>query len=184
MDRLVYVVQVVDVILDARQLLSVGQQSLHLGLRAAVAQLQIVQHGVVLLCEALIGVLDAVHGGAHLVRIVGHVDDGHVRHLGGFLSISAEGLEQGRRETRDRAHVIVGRHSRRLVGSVCCGDDCVGCVAEQRLDAAHVLFESAHAIEGRLPEVDQAIDCPGHHLAAEHAQRLLGDVRDLAHPRL
>ena len=183
-DRLVDVVQVVDVILDARQLLSIGQQSLHLGLRAAVAQLQVVQHGVVLFCEALVRVLDHIHGRAHLVRIVGHVDDGHIRHFGGFLSVSAEGLEQGRREARDRAHVVVGGHSRRLVGAISCGDDSVSRVAEQRLDAAHVLFESAHAVEGRLPEVDQAIDCPGHHLAAEHAQRLLGDARDLAHPRL
>ena len=184
MDRLVDVVQVVDVILDARQLLSIGQQSLHLGLRAAVAQLQVVQHGVVLFCEALVRVLDHIHGRAHFVRIVGHVDDGHVRHLGGLLSVSAEGLEQGRREARDRAHVVVGRHSCRFVGAIRCGDDGVSRVAEQRLDAAHVLFESAHTAEGGLPEVDQAIDCPGHHLAAEHAQRLLGDARDLAHPRL
>ena len=184
MDRLVDVVQVVDVILDARQLLSIGQQSLHLGLRAAVAQLQVVQHGVVLFCEALVRVLDHIHGRAHLVRIVGHVDDGHIRHFGGFLSVSTEGLEQGRREARDRAHVVVGGHSRRLVGAISCGDDSVSRVAEQRLDAAHILFESTHAVEGCLPEVDQAIDCPGHHLAAEHAQRLLGDARDLAHPRL
>ena len=147
MDRLVDVVQVVDVILDAGQLFSISQEALHLGLSAAVAQLQVVQHGVVLFCEALVRVLDHIHRRAHLVRVVGHVDDGHVGHFGRFLGISAEGLEQGRREARDRAHVVIGRHARRLVGPICRRDDRVSCIAEERLHASDVLLQLPHTVE-------------------------------------
>ena len=181
MDRLVDVVQVVDVILDAGQLFRISQEALHLCLGATVAELQVVQHRVILLCEALIGVLDHVHGRAHLVRIVGHVYDGHVGHFGRFLSVSTEGLEQRRREARDRAHVVVGGHARRLVGTIRRRDDRVSCIAEERLHASDVLLQLPHTVEGRLSEVGQSINRSGHHLAGKHAQRLLGDACDLAH---
>ena len=147
MDRLVDVVQVVNVILDAGQLFSISQEALHLGLGAAVAELQVVQHRVILFREALVGVLDHVHGRPHLVRVVGHVDNGHVGHFGRFLGISAEGLEQGRREARDRAHVVIGRHARRLVGPICRRDDRVSCIAEERLHASDVLLQLPHTVE-------------------------------------
>ena len=111
------------------------------------AELQVVQHRVILFREALVGVLDHVHGRPHLVRVVGHVDDGHVGHFGRFLGISAEGLEQGRREARDRAHVVIGRHARRLVGPICRRDDRVSCIAEERLHASDVLLQLPHTVE-------------------------------------
>ena len=184
MDRLVDVVQVADVILDAGQILGVLQEALHLGLGATVAELQVVQHRVVLFREALVRVLDHVHGRAHFVRVVGHVGDGHVRHFCSFLGVAAEGLEQGRREGRHGAHVVIGGHTRRLVGSVRCRDDGIRAVAEEGLDAAYVLLEGAHAAQSCLPEIHQAVNGPSHHLAAENAQRLLCDTRDLTHARL
>ena len=55
MNRLDHIRIGVDVVLDARDRLRVLEQALHLGLGAAVAQLQVVQHGVVLLGKPLIG---------------------------------------------------------------------------------------------------------------------------------
>ena len=63
------------VVLDAGNLLCIGKQPLHFRFRAAVAELQVVEHRVILLCKSLIGVLDALHRAAHLVCIVSHVHD-------------------------------------------------------------------------------------------------------------
>ena len=43
-----------EVIVDAGDRLGIGQQPLHFGFRAAIAELQVVQHRIVLLGKALI----------------------------------------------------------------------------------------------------------------------------------
>ena len=76
------------------ELVGVRDEALHLLLSAAVPELQVVEHREVLLGEALVGVLHALHVGAHLVDVVRHVDHGHVgvlRRLGG---VSAHRLHE------------------------------------------------------------------------------------------
>ena len=90
-------------------------EALHLLLGAAVAELQVVQHRVVLLGKTLVGILNGGHIRAHLVGVIGHIRDCHIRILCGFLGIAAEGLDQACRERGDRLHVLVGRKSCRFV---------------------------------------------------------------------
>ena len=47
-----------NVVLDAGDFLRVFKQPLHFGLRTAVAELQVIEHGVICFCEPLICVLD------------------------------------------------------------------------------------------------------------------------------
>nr|DAZ47801.1 MAG TPA: hypothetical protein [Caudoviricetes sp.] len=86
------------VVLHAGDLLRIRQQPLHFLFGAAVAQLQVVQHGVILFCEPLVGVLNGRHVRAHFVGVVGHVHDCHVGFVRRFHRVAAQGLEQGRRE--------------------------------------------------------------------------------------
>ena len=97
-----------NVVLDAGYLLRIGKKSLHFLLCAAVAQLEVVEHRVVLLGKALVGILNGGHIRAHLIGIIGHIRDCHIRILCGFLGIAAEGLNQACGEARDRLHVLVG----------------------------------------------------------------------------
>ena len=50
-------------------------QARHFRGSTAVTELQIVKHGIILLCKALISVLYALYGCTHFIRIVGHVSD-------------------------------------------------------------------------------------------------------------
>ena len=104
-----------DVVLDTGYLLRIGKQSLHFLLRAAVAQLEVVEHRVVLLGKTLIGILNGGNIRAHLIGVVGHIRDCHIRILGGFLGIAAEGLDEACGKARDRFHVLIGRESCRFV---------------------------------------------------------------------
>ena len=104
-----------DVVLDTGYFLRIGKQSLHFLLCAAIAQLEVVKHRVVLLGKSLIGILNGGHIRAHLVGVIGHIRNCHVRILGGFLGITAERLDQACGEARDRFHVFVGRKAGRFV---------------------------------------------------------------------
>ena len=103
------------VVLDAGYLLRIGEQSLHFLLRAAVAQLEVVEHRVVLLGKTLVGILNGGHIRAHLVGVIGHIRDCHIRILCGFLGIAAERLDEACGEARHRFHVLIGRESCRFV---------------------------------------------------------------------
>ena len=116
MDGLGHISKRVDVKRGSSELAGVCQQSLHLGLCAAVAELQVVQHIVVLLGKTLIGVLDGPKVGAHLVRVVGHVRDGLIRYVGGKVGITAEGVNQARGKAGHEVHVLVARHTGGLEG--------------------------------------------------------------------
>ena len=119
MDGAVHVGQIAQIIMDAGDLLRVGQQTLHLGLRAAIAQLEVIQHGIVLLCKALIGILDILHIRTHLVGVVGHVHHGHVGKLGGGIGILAHAGKQAGRKAGGLLHVVVGGKTHGLVGLRC-----------------------------------------------------------------
>ena len=148
MDGVIHIGQVVDVVLGAGELLRVRQQSLHLFLGAAVAQLQVVQHGVVLLGEALVGVLDGLHICAELVGVVRHVDHGHVRDRGRLCRVTAQAADQRGGEAGHLLHVGVGGEARRAEGriSVCLYHP--GVVLEQGLHAADALFQRGPLADG------------------------------------
>ena len=131
---------VADVVLDAGQRFRLLQQPLHLLLGAAKAQLQVIQHGVVLLGKALISVLDTLDVAAHLVGVVRHVRDGHIRHLHGLPGVAAQTADQRRGKARGRLHIGIGAQARRLVGIVCVVHQCLGVALEQRLHAADQLL--------------------------------------------
>ena len=109
----------IDIVLNARYGLRVGKQSLHLGLGTAVTQLQVIEHGVVLLCEALIRRLYGRHVGAHLIGVVRHVGDCHIGVSHRLLGVSAQRGDKARGEGRDRLHVLVGGKARRPVRVRC-----------------------------------------------------------------
>ena len=128
------------VVFNAGYLLRIGKQSFHFLLRAAVAQLEVVEHGVVLLGKALVGILNGGHIRAHLVGVIGHIRDCHIRILCGLFGIAAERLDEACGEARDRLHVLVGRESCRFV---CVGGiplNLLRGVLEQSVNTADQLF--------------------------------------------
>ena len=108
MDRIIDVAQVVDVVLDAGQCLSVFEQALHFGLRAAVAQFQIIKELVLAFCKALVRRLHRAYVRAHLDGVVRHVHDCGVCSLYGGHSIAAIGLFQRSAETDGLLCVVIG----------------------------------------------------------------------------
>ena len=147
MDGAVHVGQIAEIILHAGDLLGVLQQALHLSLRAAVAQLEVVEHGIVLLRKALIGVLDVLHRGTHLVCVVRHIHHRHVGQLRRRVGVLTDAGKQAGREAGCGLHVVVGRKSGGLVGLCGIGLDLVGAVLEQRFDAAEALLESTARVD-------------------------------------
>ena len=129
-----------NIILDAGYLFRIGKQALHFLLCAAVAQLEVIEHRIVLLGKALIGILNGGHIRAHLVGVIGHIRDCHIRILCGFLGITAERLDQACGKARNRFHVLVGRKSCRFV---CVGGvplDLLRGVLEQSVNTADQLL--------------------------------------------
>ena len=156
MDGAVHVGQIAQIVMDAGDSLRVGQQTLHLGLRAAIAQLEVVQHGVVLLRKALIGILDILHIRAHLVGVVGHIHHGHVGKLGGGIGILAHAGKQAGRKAGGLLHVVVGREAHGLVSLCSILLDGIGTVFEQRLDAADALLQGTAYIKRILDDLADA----------------------------
>nr|UWF92368.1 MAG: hypothetical protein [Bacteriophage sp.] len=103
------------VVLDAGYLLRIGEQSLHFLLCAAVAQLEVIEHRIVLLGETLVGILNGGHIRAHFIGVIGHIRNCHIRILCGLFGIAAEGLDQACGEPCDRLHVLVGGKTGRFV---------------------------------------------------------------------
>ena len=98
--------------MHAGEFFCIGQQPLHLGLCAAVAELEVVQHGVILLGKALVGVLDGCQIRAHLVGVVGHIHHGHIGQVRSSIRILAYAGQQAGGNAVDLLHVGVGRQSR------------------------------------------------------------------------
>ena len=86
-------------------------QSGELLLGAAVAQLEVVEHGVLASCEALIRLDEGLGVGAERVGVVGDAAHGDVGHLRGLLGVASEGVDQGCGDARDALHVVVGAHT-------------------------------------------------------------------------
>ena len=90
MDRLDHIGIARYIKLDARDLFRIGQQALHLLFCAAISQLEIIKHGIILLGKALICVLNGLHIRAHLVGIIRHIEDRLISQTSGLLGIAAE----------------------------------------------------------------------------------------------
>ena len=157
-----------DVVLDTGYLLRIGEQSLHFLLRAAVAQFEVVEHRVVLLGKTLIGILNGGHIRAHLVGVIGHIRDCHIRILCGFFGIAAERLDQACGEARDRLHVLVGRKPCRFV---CVGGiplDLLRGVLEQGIHTADQLLVVCIGGDDLFAELHGGGTCGNGHCAERH----------------
>ena len=157
-----------DVVLDTGYLLRIGKQSLHFLLCAAVAELEVVEHGVVLLGETLVCVLDGGHIRTHLIGIIGHIRDCHIRILGGFLGIAAERLDQACGKARDRLHVLVGGKTGRFV---CVGGiplDLLRGVLEQGIHTADHLLVVCIGGDDLFAELHGGGTCGNGHCAERH----------------
>ena len=67
-----------NVVLYAGKLLRVLEKSLHLLFCTTIPELEVIEHCIVLLGKALIGVLNGGHVRAHLVSVIGHIRNCHV----------------------------------------------------------------------------------------------------------
>ena len=91
----------------------------HFTSRAAVAKLQVIEHGIVLLCKTLISSLYQADIRTHLVCVVRHVNNCRISIFDRFCRISAERGNERSGKTRCRFHVFVCRHSGCFVSVVC-----------------------------------------------------------------
>lgn len=65
-------------------------EALHLLLGAAIAQLEVIQHRVILFRKALVRVLEVLHRRAEGVGVVAHVDHCRVGILRGLYRVAAQ----------------------------------------------------------------------------------------------
>ena len=133
----------------AGELVGVRDEALHLGLSSAVAQLQVVEHGVVLLGEALEGVLHVPHAGAEHVHVVAHGRHGEVGVVGRLGRVARAGGDERRGEARGLLHVLVRAHA---AGPVRLRRVCLQLArraAEELVNAAHELLVVGVAGESR-----------------------------------
>ena len=157
-----------DIVLDAGYLLRIGKQAFHFLLCTAVAQLEVVEHRVVLLGKTLIGILNGGHIRAHLIGVVGHIRDCHIRILCGFLGIAAEGLDEACGKARDCLHVLVGRKSCRFV---CVGGiplNLLRGVLEQGVDTADQLLVVRIGGDDLFAELHGGGTCGNGHCTERH----------------
>ena len=105
-----------DIILNTGNRLCIGKQTFHFSLGAAVTEFQVVQHCIVLLGKSLVCVLDESDIRTHLIGVIRHIRNGHIRILYCRLGISSEGRNKGGRKRCDRGHIVICRHTRRLIG--------------------------------------------------------------------
>ena len=169
MDCGINVAQVVDVVFDPAELFRVGEQTLHLGLRAAISELEVVKHGVVLFCEALVCCLQGADVGAHLGGVVRHVHDCNIRSLDRLLRITAEALFQSSAEADGLLGVGVRRDAS-FCGFFCEGFRLSGCLAVDRLQAAEALFKRAARFKGVLEDFPDSCDGKNLFQPAQHSR--------------
>ena len=126
--------------MDAGDGLCVSEEAFHLCLGAAVAELQVVQHRVVLLGKSLISCLKRGHIRAHFVGVIGHVCNGHICILDGLFRVAAKGSDQTRRKARDRLHVFVCRKTGSLIGICSISLHCLRRILEEGVNTADKLL--------------------------------------------
>ena len=165
-----------EVIVDAGDRLRISQQPLHFGFRAAVAELQVVQHRVVLLGKALICRLDHGHIRTHLVGIVGHIRNCHVGVLDCLFGVATKRLDQARGERGDRLHVFICRQTRCFIGVCSVALQLLGVILEQRIHAAHQLLIVGVGRDDFLAQLDSG----GSGSGSDSAHRCADALEDAA----
>ena len=139
---------------------------------AAVPQLEVVQHRVVIFGETLVCVLDGGHIGAHLVGVVRHLDNSLVGVLGRRGGVPAKALKQGGRKARYLLHVAVGRYTGRPECLIGRRSHLGSASLKQRFNAADALLNGSalgHRLAQRCANPrcgNSNFDCPGQ-LAAD-----------------
>ena len=141
MDCGIHIIQIADVILDARQLRSICQQTLHLGLGSAITEFQVVQHRIIAFGKSLICRLDGLHVRAHLVGIVCHVNHSSICHFGGCGCVSVHRGDQCCGKRCDVLHVFVCGYACGLVRFRRIPLDYVSIFPEQCFNTAKALLE-------------------------------------------
>ena len=124
-----------NIVLYAGELLRVLEEPLHFLFRTAIPELEVIEHCIVLLCKAGVCVLNRGHVRAHFVGVIGHIRNCHVRILGGFLRVPAEGGDKARGKPGHGFHILVCREPG---GLVCVGrvlHDFPGAILKERLNA-------------------------------------------------
>ena len=109
---------------------------MHFLFRAAVPELEVIEHCIVLLGKAGVCVLNGGHVRAHFVSVIGHIRNCHVRILGGFLRIPAEGGDKARGKPGNGFHVLICGESGGLVCVCRVLHDLPGAILKERLNAA------------------------------------------------
>ena len=125
-----------NIVLYAGELFRVLEEPLHFLFRTAIPELEVIEHCIVLLCKAGVCVLNGGHVRAHFVGVIGHIRNCHVRILGGFLRVSAEGGNEARRKARHGFHVLVSGKPGGLVCVVRILHYLTGAILKERLNAA------------------------------------------------
>ena len=130
----------INIVFNARNSLCISKQTFHFFLGAAVTELKVIEHSIVLLCKALIRILYGFNVRTHFIGIVGHIRNSHIRIFGGFLSITAEGRNEACGEAGDGFHVLVCGHTCRLI--CVCGIllNRFGGILKQSVNAAYKLL--------------------------------------------
>ena len=141
-----------DIVLHAGQSRCRFEQALHLLLGAAVAELQVVEHGKVALRKAGVSVLNGVERRAHFVGVVRHVTHCHVGQVCRLLHVTAEGIHHRRSGRRCSLHVVVHAHASALEGSRSVCFDRIRRITKERLHAACELLEVRIRIERLLAD--------------------------------
>ena len=171
MDRRNHISIGTDVILNAGNGLGICEQPLHFGFGAAIAQLEVIQHRVVLLGKTLVCVLDETDVGAHLIGVIRHIGDGHIRILDSRFRIAAQGGNQRCGEGCDRRHIIVCRHTSGLVCVIGVLLQSGGGVFEQGIDTAYQLLVFAIGFHNSFAQGNCGSGSGGHTGAHCHAYR-------------
>ena len=101
------------------------EQALHLGLRTAIAKLQVVEHREILLSEAIVGVLDAFNVRAHFVGVIRHIDNRSFCHLSGLYRVTTERICKRRCKACGGLHVLIRGEPRLSVCGLCVLQDLI-----------------------------------------------------------
>ena len=125
-----------NIVLYAGELLRVLEEPLHFLFRTAIPELEVIEHGIVLLCKAGVRILNRGHVRAHFVSVVGHVRNCHVRIFRGFLRVPAEGGDKARGKPGHGFHILVCREPGGLVCVVRILHYLTGAILKERLNAA------------------------------------------------
>ena len=147
------------VIFYAAELFRIRKQALHFLLRAAIAELEVIEHGIVLLGKALICVLYGFHCSTHLIGVIRHIRNGKVCRRSRLFRIPIQTLQQACRKARNGFHIFICGQTRSFIRIIRISLNRVCAVLEQRFHAADQLFIVRIGIDARSPQSRNPCRC-------------------------